>query len=62
MSEITQFQRNQMSVLLLSKFIQHTKITLFSTKAYFQQICYWTQKYNGNYKKAVSVISLKSQI
>jgi len=48
MSEITQFQRNQMSVLLLSKLIQHTKIT--------------TQKYNGNYKKKVSVISLKSQI
>jgi len=29
MSEITQFQRNHVSVLLSSKLIQHTKITHF---------------------------------
>jgi len=35
MSEITQFQRNHVSILLLSKLVQHTKITRFSYKSIF---------------------------
>jgi len=38
MSEITQFQRNHVSVLLLSTLIQHTKITLFLQKHLFNDL------------------------
>ena len=38
--QITQFQRNHISVRLLSNLIRHTKLTMFSTKASFQQLCH----------------------